>query len=253
MTSRHLIVSLSDKSWRTSWWSPLFGLHGQSAHHCSHVVTVKTCLAKKPPQSYQSTIFYQLVVLSLASSTGLLSLTLPLSQGFYPTLTSPQKLSLLPPVWADSLDFSVAPLPTLLPPSLYPTLHQRARSSRSTPLPLCCAFTPLICQACTPSSLLFHVFFPSCIFMHSSYCKAMNSPIAPADRREVGVWKPPSLLLLLIRFTCPIFFFLMVIIPECFCFVLFSFWKAAYSNSDIKADFHSVLAKADTLLHKAHS
>lgn len=33
---------------RTSRWSPLLGLHGQSAHHCTHVVTVETRLTKQP-------------------------------------------------------------------------------------------------------------------------------------------------------------------------------------------------------------
>lgn len=43
---------------RTSGWSPLLGLHGQSAHHCSHVVTVETSAAKQPGEWQSSVYFY---------------------------------------------------------------------------------------------------------------------------------------------------------------------------------------------------
>lgn len=55
---------------RTSGRSPLLGLHGQSAHHCAHVVTVETRLAKQPRERW-SLILCCVILRSVSTSPAL--------------------------------------------------------------------------------------------------------------------------------------------------------------------------------------
>lgn len=84
----------------TSGWSPLFGLHGQCAHHCSHVVAVETSVSEW--MSLRHMCFTHLLCPSLRLSLILSSLRLTFLF-----------LTLLPT--------SLHPLPSVSPPSLLPS------------------------------------------------------------------------------------------------------------------------------------
>lgn len=136
-------LSLSYKSWHTSWWSPLFGLHGQSAHYCSHVATGETAWSNSPLRVTSPLNFSAcLLPPQVFSLSGLLPNSLVSSEAF----TSVSGL------WFKQtlLNFLLPPLTKELAPAVF------------EPLPLCCASLHSSVRLLPPPPS-FLCFFLSCL------------------------------------------------------------------------------------------